>query len=249
MTPWYLRPVLTLDLETTSADPHSAEIVQYALAKVTPSGRVLEAQAAVVQTQEWSREAQQVHRITREESQAGITLSDALDRIQLSLHEALSAGIPLVVFNARYDLTVLTASADREHGAHDLRSPTPPLLTRTLDTMFVLDPLVLDKHAHKYRRGKRTLGMMHAHYFGKAPSNQHDAMSDALAAARLVYAIAREHETIRRPAWELHALQIAWAREQAESLQAYFRRSDPAARVEGAWPVIPHEAQVQEQTS
>lgn len=238
MTPWYLRPVLTLDLETTSADPHSAEIVQYALAKVTPSGRVLEAQAAVVQTQEWSHEAQAVHRITRAESQAGITLGDALDRIQLSLHEALSAGIPLVVFNARYDLTVLEAQANQHHG-----------LGAGLEGLHVLDPLVLDKHAHKYRRGKRTLGMMHAHYFGKAPTNQHDAMSDALAAARLVYAIAREHETIRRPAWELHALQIAWAREQAESLQAYFRRSDPAARVEGAWPVIPHETQVQEQTS
>lgn len=235
MTHWYARPVLTLDLETTSADPHEAEIVQYALAKVTPSGRVLEAQAAVVQTREWSHEAQAVHRITRAESQAGLAQSEALDRIQLALSEG--GGLPLVVFNASYDLTVLVTRAGVEHGSHDLQTPGVPLLTRTLDALHVLDPLVLDKHAHKYRRGKRNLGMMHAHYFGKAPSNQHDAMSDALAAARIAYAIAREHELIRRPAWELHALQATWAAEQAESLQAYFRRTNPGAVVDGSWPI------------
>ena len=41
------------------------------------------------------------------------------------------------------------------------------------------------------------------------------------------------------PAAALHGAQIGWAAEQAASLQEYFRRKDPAAVVDGTWPVHP----------
>ena len=215
---WWTEPIWTLDLETTSADPNEAEIVQYALARVTPAGRVLEARTAVCQVEVWSDAAQTVHGITPVESDAGLSSDAAASDLMVSLLN-LEPG-PLVVFNARYDLTILN------------RMDVLP------DTLHVLDPLVLDKHAHKYRKGKRQLAVMYAHYFGRAPEHQHDALADAVAAARVAFALARLYEVVRRPAAELHELQVVWAREQAESLQAYFRRtSDPQARVDGSWPV------------
>ncbi|MFY9678088.1 MAG: 3'-5' exonuclease, partial [Glutamicibacter protophormiae] len=35
----------------------------------------------------------------------------------------------------------------------------------------------------------------------------------------------------------LHGWQIGWAREQAESFQAYLRKTKPEAVVDGAWPI------------
>lgn len=226
---WWTEPVWTLDLETTSADPHQAEIVQYALARVTPAGRVLEARTAVCQVEVWSDAAQTVHGITPVESDAGLSSDAAASDLMVSLLN-LEPG-PLVVFNAAYDLTILHRM--------DVLS----------DTLHVLDPLVLDKHAHKYRTGSRKLAAMYAHYFGRAPEHQHDALADALAAARVAYALARAHEVVRQPANVLHELQVTWAREQAESLQAYFRRkNDPSAVVNGSWPVRPLEAQMEAKT-
>jgi DNA polymerase-3 subunit epsilon len=37
----------------------------------------------------------------------------------------------------------------------------------------------------------------------------------------------------------LHAAQIRWAAEQAESLEAYFRSQGKDEHVERAWPVVP----------
>jgi DNA polymerase-3 subunit epsilon len=44
---------------------------------------------------------------------------------------------------------------------------------------------------------------------------------------------------VRHDIDRLHAAQIRWAAEQAESLEAYFRSQGKDEHVERAWPVVP----------
>jgi hypothetical protein len=52
-------------------------------------------------------------------------------------------------------------------------------------------------------------------------------------------ALYREWERVRHDIDRLHAAQIRWAAEQAESLEAYFRSQGKDEHVERAWPVVP----------
>ena len=218
---WWERPIWALDLETTGVDPHTAEVVQFAVARVTPSGRVLEQHSGVIRTEGWGEGAESVHGITRSESAIGMHRERMVDEIRAGLYRAFGNREPLVVFNAAYDLTILA------------RYRAFP----AAGTPAVLDPLVLDKQAHKYRRGSRKLGAVYAHYYGEVLNGAHDALADAVAAARVAFALAERHPTLQRPAAELHDLQVRWAGEQAASLQAHFRKTNPAAVVDGSWPV------------
>ena len=136
--------------------------------------------------------------------------------------------------NARYDLSLL----DRECRRHGVT----PLSERLGGTPApVIDPLVLDKHADRYRRGKRNLQALCAHY-GVALTGAHQAGADAVAAAGVARRLGEAFPAVGGiPLADLHALQVRAAAEQAASFQQYLRRtSDPQARVEPAWPVVPH---------
>jgi DNA polymerase III epsilon subunit-like protein len=160
---------------------------------------------------------------------------------------------PLVIFNARYDLTVL----DREARRHGLL----PLTDRR--SLFVVDPLMIDKWLDRYRKGSRKLDAICAHY-GAVLDGAHDASYDAIAAARAAWVLGAKGRVVRKtskPEWareaeelraewaavrgDLAALDRAqrrWAREQALSLADYFRKQgqhDDADGVRVEWPVIP----------
>ena len=102
----------------------------------------------------------------------------------------------------------------------------------------VIDPLVIDKAVDRYRRGKRTLTATAEHY-GVALPNAHDAGADAVAAGRVAQAIARAFPELAAIAVaDLHARQVDWCREQAESYQAWRRANgEPEFTTSGAWPV------------
>jgi DNA polymerase-3 subunit epsilon len=135
--------------------------------------------------------------------------------------------------NARYDLSLL----DRECRRHGLASvgerlggePSP-----------VIDPLVLDKHVDRYRKGTRALHALCAHY-GVQLDDAHNARADAVAAARVVRRMAEKHQPVgAMPLPDLHHLQVRAAAAQSLSLQAHLRRTtNPAAVIEPSWPVIP----------
>lgn len=135
--------------------------------------------------------------------------------------------------NARYDLSLL----DRECGRHGVASVSERLGGGPWP---VIDPLVIDKHVDKYRKGKRALHALCDHY-GVALDDAHNARADALAAARVVRRMGERHRPVGlMPLADLHELQVRAAAEQSVSLQAYLRRTaDPAAVVEPAWPLIP----------
>jgi DNA polymerase III subunit epsilon len=178
--------------------------------------------------------ATSVHGITTELVRAeGRVAGEAVDEITSVLADQLEQGVPIVAFNASFDLTIL----DRETRRHGLRT----LLDRAggPDGMLVIDPRILDKQFDRFRRGKRTLSAMCEHYRVKL-DEPHVANADALAAARIAFRLGANVAELRDfNLRALHRKQISWASEQAASLEEYFRREGRNERIERAWPIIP----------
>lgn len=215
------------DLETTGIDVESSRIV-------TATVAVIDARGHVVERTDWLLNpgieipagATAVHGITTDHALAhGRSPVDGVAEIVAAIRALLDRGLPLVAYNAPYDLTLLNRESMR-HGIPPLVAPSP-----------VVDPLVIDKGVDRYRRGKRTLAVTSAHY-GVALDDAHDSGADAIAAGRVAQAIARVHSALL-PATlaELHTLQVTWCREQAENFQEYMRRvRDPEFVAVGGWP-------------
>ena len=215
------------DLETTGIDVESCRIVSATVA-------VLDANGTAVERIDWLVDpgveipagATSVHGITTEHAiEHGRIAIEAVAEIVAALRGHLADGLPIVAYNAPYDLTLLDREAAR-HGIVPLGSPSQ-----------VVDPLVIDKAVDKYRKGKRTLEVTSA-FYGVTLDEAHDAGADAIAAGRVAQAIHRAH-VAALPATidELHALQVTWYRQQAESFQEYMRRArDPEFRADTAWP-------------
>lgn len=235
---WHQELLVSFDLETTGTDVEQDRIVTAALIRLEGDGR------AVAQ-QNWlldpgvpiPEEAAAIHGIsTAYVQEHGRPPATAIEEITEALAEALRADIPLVVMNARYDLSLL----DRECRRHGLRTLTERLGHAPAP---VIDPLVLDKHVDRYRKGKRALQALCAHY-GVRLDGAHEAGADAAAAAGVARRIGETFRAVAIPSPRaLHDLQEQAAAEQAASFQAYLRRSgDPQAIVEPAWPLIPYQA-------
>ncbi|RII17656.1 DNA polymerase III PolC-type [Streptomyces sp. YIM 130001] len=234
---WYSGPLVAFDLETTGTDIETDRIVTAAVVTVGPDEQspgtrtwLLDPGVAI------PAEATAIHGISTEHARLhGTSAAPAIDEITSTIAEALTSGTPLVVMNARYDLSLL----DRECRRHG----TAPLAERVRGQATpVIDPLVLDKHVDRYRKGKRNLQALCEHY-GVQLSEAHDAVADAVAAARAARRMGAKHADIGALApTDLHDLQVRAAADQAASLQKYLRRtSNPQATVEHAWPVIPHQ--------
>ncbi|MFW8746044.1 DNA polymerase III subunit epsilon, partial [Mesorhizobium japonicum] len=87
-----------------------------------------------------------MHGITTERVRAeGRGAEVGIAEIAQTLRVLFAQGVPLVVYNAPYDLTLL----DRECRRHELPPLEPP--------SPVIDPLVIDKAVDRYRKGKRPL--------------------------------------------------------------------------------------------
>ncbi|RSO40148.1 DNA polymerase III subunit epsilon [Streptomyces sp. WAC 06725] len=231
---WHLCRMCGFDLETTGPDPETARIVT---ACVVQCGAGLPTQSATwltdVDGHEIPDEAAAIHGVTTEKARAeGVDLREAVEQILGALRQVVLSGVPIVAMNARYDLTLL----DREARRYGM---TP--LVDGLGGLRVIDPFVIDKQVDRYRRGSRKLTALCEHY-AVPLDGAHSADADAIAACRVAWRQATRYAQLTAMSLdELHTAQIAWAAEQAASLQEYFRRKDPAALVEGAWPVVPHQ--------
>ncbi|MDX3535813.1 exonuclease domain-containing protein [Streptomyces sp. MB09-01] len=232
---WISGPMVAFDLETTGTDIESDRIVTAAVVAMEPDGRV-------ARTRTWlvdpgvaiPEQAAAIHGISTEHARTeGVPAAPAIAEITQTLADGLGSGTPLVVMNARYDLSLL----DRECRRHGIAPLADRLRGRPA---HVIDPLVLDKHADRYRKGRRTLQALCEHY-GVTLDDAHNAAADALAAARAARRVGAKHASIGSiELADLHDLQIRAAAQQAQSLQSYLRRtSDPEAIVEPAWPVVP----------
>ena len=102
----------------------------------------------------------------------------------------------------------------------------------------VVDPLVLDRAADKYRPGRRNLESLAKHY-GVQLDDAHTADADAKAALDVALRIADQHEKLQVPARVLHGWQVQWHEAWAANYEAFLRRSKPTATIDRGWPVRP----------
>jgi DNA polymerase-3 subunit epsilon len=264
---WWDGPLAAFDLETTASDPEEARIVSAALVAIGPS-RLEQGEKRTVEEHAWlvnphveiPQEAIDVHGITNERArQQGVELAEAIAQLVVAFERMLNRGMPLVVFNARYDLTV----ADRE-----LRRLGSPAIAEILTRLRVIDPMVIDRDLQKYRKGSRKLIATCEHYGAELPT-AHDATFDALAAARLAWVLGKRGRVVRRcrgederreyieltQEWErvrgdldaLHEWQRKAARVQAIELEEFFHAGapwkdvppQPDRVVPREWPIIP----------
>jgi DNA polymerase-3 subunit epsilon len=191
--------------------------------------------------------AANVHGITTEMAQRdGMNPIRATAQIAGQIWGALSNGIPVVIMNAPYDLTLL----DRECRRYDI-TPVTEMIASAKDGI-ILDPIVLDRHVDPFRPGKRTLESL-AEYYGVTLDGAHEAGADALAAVQVTQRILRcaederawnrttRHDQVHgRGLGELYAKQPLWFAAWAAGYQDWLRRrKNPQAVVSGSWPIIP----------
>ncbi|TPW76245.1 exonuclease domain-containing protein [Schumannella soli] len=217
------------DLETTGVDTSTARIVSAHVGLLDESGAVIERDDWLADPGiEIPEQASAVHGITTERARAeGAPAANVVAEIIETLRRLTERGIPIVIYNAPYDLSLLHAEALRHH-LEPLGEPGP-----------IIDPLVIDKAVDRYRKGKRTLVLAAEHY-GVQLDAAHDAGADAIAAGRVAQAIGRTFpDELGVTAEDLHGRQEVWFAEQARSFQDYIHRvkGDTSFVAPTAWPV------------
>ncbi|WP_055566440.1 3'-5' exonuclease [Streptomyces atriruber] len=230
---WHRELLIGFDLETTGTDPGEARIVTGAVIEVkdgeTLGRRTWLADPGVP----IPAEAVAVHGITNERAAAeGSPAADVADALADVLTSYWQSGVPVVAYNAVFDLSLLSAEL-RRHGLRSLRDRLGGI-----DPGPVIDPYTIDRSIDRYRKGKRNLEAVCKEY-GVLLESAHDAAADAQAAARLACAIADRHPKVAAlgPA-DLHRSQIGWYAEWAADFQNFLRKKGKAdAVVDGVWPL------------
>lgn len=235
-----MKRVAVFDLETTGIDVETARIVTAFFGVLDAEGNVIEAHNWMVKPDgyEIPEEATAVHGVSTEQALAE---GENLDEVLFQIIDCLTAAsederIPVAGHNLAYDFTVLDREIDRQSLAQGMDF--------WLDGVVVLDSLVIDKHIDPYRKGKRTLITAAAHYGVELSEEEaHGAQADAIASGRIIQAMLRQGLAEEYGPKALHEAQKEWKREQAKSLQHYFRtKADPIqpdAYVDPNWPYIP----------
>ena len=230
---WHQELMVGFDLETTGTNPAESRIVTAAVVELkageTLGHRTWLADPGVP----IPADAVAVHGVTNERAVAeGRPADEVAGTVADVLTSYWLSGVPVVAYNAVFDLSLLSAEL-RRYGLPSLRERLGGL-----DPAPVVDPYTIDRRVDRYRRGKRNLEAVCREY-GVELDSAHDAFADALAAARLAGAIAARHPKIASvgPA-ELHRRQIEWYAEWAADFQTFLRsKGDPTAVIDGTWPV------------
>ena len=235
MNAWWEGILATLDTETTGTDVENDRVVTAVLDVYDAADTQLETLSLLLDPGvEIPDEAAAVHGITTDKARAdGVDPVTGLSMLMVAIQDVWERGIPLVVYNAPFDLTLL----DREFRRH-LKSPL--VLSGP-----VIDPLVIDKQVDRFVRGagQRQLAPTCARY-GVQVTDWHTAEADAYAAQAVARRMGEKHDALMPSS--LHDLwrwQVSLRRDQAADLQTYFARvgktNDDGTPivVDGQWPM------------
>ncbi|GHF39497.1 3'-5' exonuclease [Streptomyces mashuensis] len=232
---WFEGPLAAFDTETTGVDVERDRIVSAAFVTQSQAGASpLVTRWLVNPGVPVPEESTAIHGLSEEHLQRhGRWPAPVMEEVARALAGHATRGIPLVVMNAPFDLTLL----DRELRRHRASSLAGYLGGAPL---CVLDPWVLDRHLDRYRKGRRTLVDLCGEY-GVALTEAHDAAADAIAALEVVRAVGRRFASRldRLSPAELHARQAVWHAAQARGLQAWFARNGSDEECDPAWPLRP----------
>lgn len=228
--PWHRGPLASYDCESTGLNTETDRIVTAAL--IRSNGDTLR-WISDADGMEVSTDASDIHGYTTDVIRAhGQPAKQVVEQISAAIAGELTAGGALVVMNAPFDLPMLDAECGR-HGvptvAGRIGRPIAP----------VVDPLVLDRAADRYRKGRRNLESLAKHY-GVTLDGAHQADADAQAALDVALRIAERYEDLQVPARVLHGWQIQWHEKWAAGYESFLRRSGkPDAVVDRGWPLRP----------
>ncbi|WP_082104383.1 exonuclease domain-containing protein [Demequina soli] len=233
---WLDETMVGFDTETTGVSTATDRIVTAAV--ITRTGGTVTARTWLIDPGvEIPAAASAVHGISTEQARAeGVAPAEALEEIATMLASALDAGFPVVAYNAQFDLTLL----ENELARHGL----PSLASRLArgEARPVIDPLVLDRHLDKYRKGKRKLIDLCAVYAVRVVAEDlHAADADVLATLELVHALAAAYPTMRdTPLDSLHDLQAAAHHDWAVHFSAWLKSKGQTEDLpDPQWPVAP----------
>ncbi|HZK04403.1 MAG TPA: exonuclease domain-containing protein [Actinomycetaceae bacterium] len=230
MTIWLDSPLLGFDTETTGVNPTSDRVVTAALVMRDRAGtrhRTWLIDPGV----EIPEGATAIHGISTERARAeGQAPAVALEEIAGYITQAISHRIPVVAFNAGFDLQILDSDLAR-HGLptlpQRLGGPVRP----------VIDPLVLDRAVDRYRKGKRTLSHL-CEVYGVKPERLHTAEVDVVATLDVLAALARRHGPVlaEMDLLQLHDYQVTAHRAWAQNFREWLASKGGAGGPELTWP-------------
>ena len=233
MSAWVAGEMLGFDFETTGVDRFNDVPVSYALVHAC-DGLVDTSWSGLVDPgRDIPEGATAVHGISTERARSeGMPLDEAIGLVFDAVVSASRRGVPLVGMKLDYDLTILDTQAKLwfGFGLADRGWCGP-----------VLDAVVIDRHYDRWRPGRRNLGALCDHY-GVEIGNAHDATADAIAALRVVFAMAARYWTLGLGApIELHASQVHWHRQWARGYDVWRRGEGliPIDPRDYVWPVAP----------
>lgn len=229
---WWLNPMLCIDTETTGIDPFTDRIVEVAAVCVMPDGEAINGWSQIVNPGvDIPAGASQVHGITNTRAEIeGIAPKDALEAISARIYEHLDTWsitqAPVVMFNVRFDWTLLLTEAER----WDVE--IPPFTG-------LLDPMLIDRRFDQYRKGSRKLVDVARHY-GVALSDDdaHGGLADATAAGRVMQQLLD-----RFPVLKDYSLSTLWLRQVKShelwraGLEAHLRKKNPDTDIPAGWPI------------
>ncbi len=230
MTTWASGPLLGFDTETTGVNPTSDRVVTAALVMRDAAG-TRQRTWLIDPGVEIPAGAAAIHGITTEKARAGgLAPAPALDEIAGMLVQALRNGIPVVAFNAGFDLQILDSELARHHLPtlpQRLGGPVRP----------VIDPLVIDRAVDRYRKGKRTLGHL-CEVYGVTGSGLHTAEVDVVATLDVLRAIVSRHsaQLAHLDLHGLHDYQVAAHRAWAESFREWLVSKGRTDGPGSEWP-------------
>ncbi|MDR0594359.1 MAG: DNA polymerase III subunit epsilon [Bifidobacteriaceae bacterium] len=226
-----MRRLVGFDTETTGVQIGEDRIVTAALVRRIPGAAEETATWLVNPGVEIPARATAVHGITTERARAeGRDPVEVLEAVAGQLAEALGQGLAVLAFNAAYDLRILKAELER----HGLATLEERLGGRVAP---VIDPLVIDRGADRYRRGKRALADLIGVYGLGSSGNLHDALEDVRQSIAVFDAIERRHASIAAmDLATLHAWQRKAHRQWAEHFNEWLSSQGRPADVDPEWP-------------
>lgn len=234
---WVSGPFLGFDTETTGVDPLRERLVTAAVVRRGRRGVDGHREQTVTQ---WLADpgveiplgAQHVHGIsTAYAREHGRPVEEVLEEVASELAGAMSRGVPVVAFNASYDLTLMERELSR-HGLPTLRErlggPVSP----------VLDPLVLDRAVDRYRKGRRSLDVMCEVYGVEVEGSMHAADVDVIATLDVLEALLAAYPQVGMGNLEqVHDFQVRGHREWASSFNRWLARQGRTPDADESWPL------------
>jgi len=233
---WTNGIVYGFDVESSGVSVHDDRIVTATVVKIENGQHVGQREWLIDPQVEIPQGATDVHGITTAHAQANgqqpmVALSEIADIVGRTLGR-----YPLVVMNAAYDLSILTA---------ELRRWGLPTLDRwTTNWTTLVDPFVLAKYLeHTLRRQfvkGRTFKLPDLCARYNVPFvESHDATADAVGAALLAIALVEDEPTLAEMTpGQLFTLQTTARRHQAAGLRDYFDKNGiEHDGVDGSWPL------------